>query len=910
MDYQHSSQVMDNSTARARCRLCCGVVSAVLGMQAVYAQEVTPSTDALAEIVVTGSRIRGVAPVGSTVLAVGREEIDTAAVVNTTQLIQEVPQVFNLGISENSRGQSGGNSNITYGSAINLRGLGPFATLTLIDGHRGVPQGTSGLAVDPSTIPTLALERVEIVADGASAIYGSDAVAGVANLILRRNFEGLELRGRYGYADEADERQAGFIYGHPWSSGQFTIAAEHGFRSNLNGEDRDYYRADLRDRGGRDYRSIQCQPGNITFGSGASQVSYAIPQGGVTPANAGALQPNTSNRCDPSKAQDLLIEQERNSVSLTFDQDLTQAWGLHANAFWSRREFEQLVGFPSAQLSVPTTNAFFVSPPGATLVPCPASAGVPAGTLCETVQYSFRNDSPRRVNDGFSKAAQVTFGTTFKLSEQWELGVDYTYGHNEDEAYNPLIDNPRAAAALRSSNPATALNTFGAANNPTVIADLFSNYQIAHGTTNMHVVEADVGGPLFDLPGGAVRIALGYEGQRYNIGVDVITPIGPNHRLFERDVDSAYAELFVPIVGSNNAVPGVRTLALSLAGRYDEYSDVGDTTNPKIGLDWSPIDALTFRASYGESFRAPGIAQIYGNTNTLFIQNYSDPTRGGQLTTGATRSGGNLNLVPETSETTSLSVDFEPDFLLGFKSTLTYFDINYDGQVTQFLQDLTILNREAEFAGTGIITRNPDPAFVNDLVNTIGVRGVMPNPLTLYVDGRSFNLGSSTQKGFDLLMSYAWDTTALGGFGATLSGTYVTEYDYAITPSAPSRDLLDMIYNPLRLKLRGSLNWHIGGTTAQATVNHIGGYVNNLTPGNQDVDSFTSVDFYLGYAFDEHLAGGWLDGLTVALDVTNAFDEEPPFVDIAQSVSGGGGFDPTLVNPMGRVLGVSVSAKF
>ena len=233
---------------------CSAMIGALVAAQAASGQEATtPAAVTLTEVVVTGSRIRGTAPVGSTVVAVDRADIDTAAVVNTTQLIQEVPQVFNLGISENSRGQSGGNSNITLGSAVNLRGLGPFATLTLVDGHRAVPQGTSGLAVDPAAIPMLALERVEIVADGASAIYGSDAVAGVANLILRRNVEGFEFRGRYGFADEADENQIGVLYGHTWSSGQVTIAAEHQFRSALNGEDRDFFRADLRDEGGRDY---------------------------------------------------------------------------------------------------------------------------------------------------------------------------------------------------------------------------------------------------------------------------------------------------------------------------------------------------------------------------------------------------------------------------------------------------------------------------------------------------------------------------------------------------------------------------------------------------------------------------------------------------------------------------------
>ncbi len=893
--------------ARAGIPALSGVmVGALLAGQSVQAAETAPAAEnALTEVVVTGSRIRGTAPVGSTVVAVGRAEIDTSAVVNTTQLIQEVPQVFNLGISENSRGQSGGNSNITLGSTINLRALGPFATLTLIDGHRAVPQGTSGLAVDPAVIPMLAVERVEIVADGASAIYGSDAIAGVANVILRRNFDGFEIRGRYGVADDADENQVGLIYGHTWGSGQVTISAEHQFRSALNGEDRDFFRADLRDEGGRDYRSRLCQPGNIVVGSGAGATSYAIPEGGVTAGNAGALQPGTFNLCDPNKSQDLLPQQERNGALVTFDQDITDNWSVHANAFWSKREFENRTAYQTGTLTVPSTNAFFVAPPGATLSPCPASAGVPAGTLCEVVQYSFRNDSPERTNVGFSEAAQITVGTTIGLPADWQLDIDYTYGHDEDEADNPLIAAPRLAAALASSNPATALNPFGGSNSESVIADIISNRQLAQGGTNMHVMEAALSGRLFDLPGGAVRLAAGYEGQRYNY----TTGVNGVFRDFERDVDSAYLEVFLPIFGSSNAVTGLRSLTLNVAGRYDEYSDVGDTTNPKYGLDWKPIDSLTFRASYGESFRAPGIAQIYGNSNRLFVQNYTDPTLGGALRIGATLSGGNLNLEPETSKTRSFGVEYAPEALPGFKGSLTYFDIDYDGQVVQFLSDLTILNREADFAGTGIIVRNPDPAYIAELAQ-LGVTGVLPPVVTLFVDGRSFNLGQSNMQGFDAQLSYAWQTDSLGDFGATLNGTYLTSYEYALTPQAQPADLLNVIYNPMRLKLRGGLSWRLGGLTASTTVNHINSYTNNLSPVQPDVDSFTSLDLYVGYSFADSFSGTWLEDLTVALDVTNAFDKEPPFVDIAESANGGGGFDPTQVNPLGRVIGLSVSAKF
>src|SRR5262249_12356001 len=151
------------------------------------------------------------------------------------------------------------------------------------------------------------------------------AVAGVVNLILRRNFEGVEFSARGGVGDHYNERQAGAIFGHGWDSGHFTLAYENGNHTNLSGRDRDYFRANLTAVGGRDFRVVQCNPGNIVIpgATAGSTVSYAIPAGGVTAANRNSLVANTTNRCDNAQYQDLLPEQDHNSFAATFDQRLT-----------------------------------------------------------------------------------------------------------------------------------------------------------------------------------------------------------------------------------------------------------------------------------------------------------------------------------------------------------------------------------------------------------------------------------------------------------------------------------------------------------------------------------------------------------------------------------------------------------
>jgi iron complex outermembrane receptor protein len=863
----------------------------------VLAQEPAPAATNVDEIIVTGSRIRGTQPVGSPITEVSRADIELDSPLSTSALIQKLPQVFNLGVSENSRGQSGGSGNITYGTSINLRGIGPYSTLTLLDGHRSVPQGTTGFAVDPSVVPTLALERVEVVADGASALYGSDAIAGVVNLIPRRDFEGFEVSVRGAQGDEYDEHQYGAIGGFAWTSGHMMLALENSYHSNLNGVDREFFRGDLTARGGRDFRVAQCNPGNIVIAG----VSHAIPAGGVTPATAAQLVPGTTNRCDNAQYQDLLPEQERNSAMLTFDQDIGESFSLFGDAFWSRREFKNQVGDQAAALTVRNVNPFFTRPVGSTVT-------------SETVNYSFGSQLPSNDTEGFSEAYQGTLGARYRFGGNWELEGLYTWGHDTERSTSQYgIDNGALNAALARTDPATALNPFSTApNNPAALANLATQLFIAPGDTHFQGWELKVDGPILSMPGGELRAAFGYEGQRLTSKSGLITgtwaaPVEAMTPRVRRDIHSAFAEFLVPIFGPENARTGLKELTVDLAVRYDEYSDLddGSTVNPKFGINWAPIDSLRFRGTYGESFRAPTFAQIYGNSSALYVQNYSDPTRGGAITQGITLSGGNLELEPETAQSYTFGVDFAP--LENLKLGLTYFHIDYEKQITSYLSDLTILNRESQFAGTGIIVRNPDPAFVADLVATKPIRGVLPNPVTLYVDGRTNNLGTTIAAGFDLTVDYTLDAGTAGQFDFGLMTTWFSTYDVAITPAADKVDQLNTIYNPLETKARGNVTWRRAGFTGNLFVTYLGAYDNNLANPVQDVDSKTMLDLSFSYEFQGE---GFSKGLSIGVDASNVLDEDPPFVNIAQSPNGGGGFDPTLNNPVGRIVGLTLRKKW
>jgi iron complex outermembrane recepter protein len=374
-------------------------------------------------------------------------------------------------------------------------------------------------------------------------------------------------------------------------------------------------------------------------------------------------------------------------------------------------------------------------------------------------------------------------------------------------------------------------------------------------------------------------------------------------------VDSFYGELYVPIFGPGNAMAGFERLELNAAVRYDDYSDVGSTTNPKFGINWSPIDAITLRGSYGTSFRAPTIPEIYGNSNNLFVQNYSNPA-GGTIV-GVALSGQNLDLKPETATTWSVGADVEP--LTRLRLGITYWSVDYDNQVIANLSNLAILGSQAFYAGTGIILRGAEAAARVAELNASGVTfvGAPPNPVTLFVDGRGQNLGTSQTRGIDFAVDWSTDLSDADTISFNASGSYLTKHEVAVAPTAPLVDRRNIIFNPLKFKARTSVTWDHGLVSTRLTWNHVNGYINNVPTIPEEVDSFNPVDLAVTFTVGDEGASGFVDkGFTLGLEVRNLLDEEPPYVNITPSGNGSGGYDATAADPIGRLFAINVRKSF
>ena len=277
-----------------------------------------------------------------------------------------------------------------------------------------------------------------------------------------------------------------------------------------------------------------------------------------------------------------------------------------------------------------------------------------------------------------------------------------------------------------------------------------------------------------------------------------------------------------------------------------------------------------------------------------------------------TWSGPNLNLEPEEATTWSVGLDWEP--LADLTASLTYFSVDYTNQVESLQGQTGVLSREADYAGTGVILRG---AAAGARVLQLLAQGVpppagtwpggSPGAVPVFIDTSSQNLSKSITEGIDLQTAYRWMTDSMGSFTFTASGSYLTKYDVAVTAIATPSDRLNQIFNPLRLKGRAGVSWQSGPYRAGATLTYVNGYKNTIVTPFSRVSEYTRspTRYDMG-------AMGWnvLNDLQLGLEVRNAFDEDPPYVNISPGMNGSGGYDATASNPIGRVFAVSLRKKW
>ena len=867
----------------------------------------TPETAAGDAIVVTGSRIRGAGPVGSPVLTLDREAIEKSGYGTVQQLLQSLPQNFGGGPTETTLGattRNGAGSDATYGSSINLRGLGASSTLVLIDGARPALGGIGGVFADISLIPMSAVERIEVLTDGASAIYGADAVGGVVNVRLRNRFEGAETILRAGTADgDMTEVQFGQLFGKSWGGAHLTLAYQFSQRGALHAAKRDFAREDLRPFGGPDFRSTFAVPGTITAANG--QV-FGIPAGqDGRNLDAADLLPGVQNRRDARAESGLLPRQRTHSLYAAGEFDLSDSLTFRANVLLAERRYRKVgIGDFLQSATVPVTNPFYVDPIG---------TNQPV-----TVAYSFVNDLGPQLDVGRVRGITANAGLEQAFGA-WRVQFGGTYGRQKGKADTINATNrARLRAALADTNPATAFNIFGngSANNPATIAAIRGSYSTLDDFESWSAaLRGD--GPLFRLPGGEVRLAIGaeYRRERYSYettnDISFATPLteplaglpGPRH------VKSAYAELLVPIFGADNGVLGIRKLDLSLAGRIEDYNQFGRTTNPKLGVRWEVFDGIALRGSYGTSFRAPAFDELIGPAVSLYTTFVSpDPASPTGTSNVLALFGYAPGIGPEEATTWTAGFDIAPPSLPGVKASLTYYDVDYKNRIGTASEDfLRFLSNRDVFGG--VIIDNPSLALVQSYFSAPTFSnpfGLAPTDIVAILDGQIRNLSAVRQRGLDFDVGYAPEFAG-GILDLGIAGSHIFSIDRQLTPGAPATDVVGNYGSPAKWRLRGRLGWSSdGGFSANAFVNYIDGYTNQVVVPVEQVSSWTTVDLTLSQRIGGNEGGR---GLNLALSIVNLFDRDPPYITNRSNTSALG-YDPEKANPLGRMISLQATVRW
>ncbi len=897
------------------------------------------------DIVVTGTSIRGISAVGSATVGLSREQLAISGRSTPVELLRELPQVQGLGFDDTPRVGQNGAANIQRGSTVNLRGLGSNSTLLLIDGKRISPTGNVYSFTEANQLPVSAIERIEVIADGASAIYGSDAVAGVVNYITRKRFDGIEASIRGTATAYYDEWGASLVAGKTWDTGGIVIAYDHNDRGEmLNGESV-YLRQDLTRFGGNDGRirtntATAGLQGNIVVPRSTNNPLFPtagrFDYYGVRPGSNGATAAdfllNQPNLADSADFTTFLPQAVRNQVSVHVEQELTDWLEFSALGFYNRRDSVLRSYAQSGVRTIPSTSPLYVA----------GIPGVAAGTP-QTVAFSLARDiGGAGVTKIYDVQYQGSAALKAKLPWQWngEASVNLSRNRNCANCIDELENNVDPVALQAALNNGT-YNPFSVApaSEAVLRGILPSAFDRNRSTLNQYTLRFD--GPLFSLPGGQVKAAVGAEYLEFTqwrsaIGVKATSDVPL--AFAKRNINAAYAELFVPIVGDDFSLPFMKRLMLDAAIRTEEYSDAGSTTNPKIGVTWDVVDGLSLRGAWGTSFRAPNLIEnnpaFFSRVGISTISNLSGDAAIGLTNTATSQTnvvsvtGSNADLVPETATNYSFGVDLKPALIPGLRASATYYNIKYRNQIIglQGFQSsfLASASNRALYAPY-IVVANQPTTCVNGVRSSYNPAylAALSRPTVAAVDESNFcsaraityvqntNASSVNQDGLDFQASYQF---ALGRNNFNVGGTFtkILGNDTQIVAGGPVLDGRDIVNYPVSSRGRGSVTWNNGPVTVSPAFNYVGGYTNNLpiAVGGviqpvAGVPSWTTFDLTVAFNFDT-LDGRWTKGLNLALNIRNITDKDPPIVLSAN----GNAFDTQNANPFGTIATLQITKAF
>ncbi len=915
--------------------LSAAVVAALAAVSApvLYAQTAAPPKTE--KIEVTGSSIKQIE--GETalpVLVITREDIQKAGTTNVEELLRNISTNSSGGSSSVANtGAGGGQGGGSSASLVSMRGLGSARTLVLINGRRTAPSGGTS-AIDVSTIPLAAVERIEVLRDGASAVYGSDAVAGVINFILRKDFKGREISATVGSPTRSgggdDVKVSAFIGFGDLSKDRYNVNVGAGYQKvkPIFGSERSSFASNLNVGEQLDRTSNTPFPANIVLPSNSALRSPNYPNCGpyslVSPLNPGICRYDNS----PYVAIQPLSEQVNamfsgrlaltNSVEAYADGSFTknkttntiQHVLINGSALTATHPYTttlrnlintQYSAFPqlqrfigSAYSLLPTTSPYY-----------PTAFAAAQGLAGQPLILQFRSiPTGQRVTEDVTENTRVVGG--FKgTSFGWDWDAGYFYAKNKIEenlvdgwplfnTYLPLLNT----GVINPFGPTTDAAALAAAKATIYKGNWFIN------TTSVSSFDFKASRELFTLPAGTVNLAVGGEVRKEKMD---LAPSQANKDFLvagfggagvpvaaDRKVKSAFAEVNIPII---------KSLELGLAVRHDDYERVGKTTNPKGSIRFQPMDTLLLRGSYGTGFRAPTLNDLYAPQSFGITTNgQRDLLRcplGGPTTDidcsnqFVTINGGNANLKPEKSK--SMTVGFLLEPMKEFSLSVDYFRLNVKDVIRNGgVPVATILANPTQYSG--LIVRGP--------ADSTGV-----GRITGILQGMT-NLGKVNVEGYDVDVKSRIYTSADFKVTARLNGTYFNKYEtqnvdgsFANAINQASSTVPGVI---LRWRHTAGVTVESGPWSGTISQNFQNEYVDTRTALQSAATPLRAVAPYETFDLQGVYTG--FKSLRIVVGIKNVLDRDPPY---ANSGSGFiGSYDLSYADVRGRFVYSSVTYKF
>jgi iron complex outermembrane receptor protein len=818
------------------------------------------------QIVVTGSRIaRSSKSIPGSVTILDRERIERSGETSVRGVIA---------LSSQTGTTPTPLSSFLGAAPIQLRGLSTGTTLVLIDGRRVTPSGATGEAFDVGSIPLSAVERIEVLADGASAIYGADAVGGIINVILNRARTGLIVEGRLGVSQGGvgEERRLSSTFGFTTGALRGSITADYLDTGGIRYRDRARTRdVDYRRFGGNDFRLPYTNQGTVYSldGSnlpGLSSDRAAIPitsNGRPTLSDFAATDGQEVLGSDYYQQRELQAPVERIGAVVDLEYQLGEQTTAFVNVLGSRQNgrYTAVLPFIVSGIAVPASNPFN-----------PFGVDVGVNRLLTGVAPNVN-----RSRDTFVRALGGVRGRV-SGDLRWEAAINYSRDDNKVHEEN-FFDLEPVIAALGNTNPAETLNLFatGPVGSESLLQSLLPPVDKRYLASAL-AGDVQLSGTILQLSGGSLSFALGAEARHETLSITSTF----DNTAGKRDVMSGYLELRAPVLA---------TLTITGAGRYDHYSDFGSSFNPKLGIEWSPVRAVTLSGSWGTSYRAPPLAYLNSVPFTVPLV-VNDIARGGETAVVPTTLGGNAGLKPETADSLNIGARFVPidtgqrQLSLSVSAWWVSQDERLVTPNTQTLVDFYQLFPQRVFRSA------PTAQDV-----ALGQPGTL-----LEIDSSYINFGSSKTHGIDAQLSYRAENNALR-WSLDASVTRVLGYKAEVTPGAREDRLASFSFDGFAPKWRGSATGALGyaGFDLAATIRYIGRY-EDRRDRPYEISARAFVDVQVSYTVPAET--GALKGLRLTTGATNILGTQPPFFNDTYS------FDPSNYDVRGRTLYASIRKSF